>query len=232
MSIEGTSKCITKHTRSMTSCERRNELHCLQYEQNKDAINDCRRVLYHIITTRNTVQNYFPNSRKYKSLDYIMWRTFPINVYFPKAFPSPSISNVPQSTNNIVFIGESSHTLEDRHLQNLATNNNLESSTNANPSLCHARRVQNLHAGVIDDIQHIVPYKVVGDSNMLANLVDNLQSIDVGIRYIFHLPHYLANVLPPTKSLIIEIFHLDQLRYFNSIIHCDYSTTGTLIWIT
>ena len=72
MSIEGTSKRITKRTRSLTTCERRNEIRRLQYQQNKDAINERRRALYHTRTTQNNIQNDYLNSRKYRSLAAIM----------------------------------------------------------------------------------------------------------------------------------------------------------------
>jgi len=78
---------------------------------------------------------------------------FPINVSFPKYFPSPNISIIPQSLNNIDFIMETYHVQEDHLKHNLATNQNPESSTNANPSLEHGARVEKMHLIVTDVIQ-------------------------------------------------------------------------------
>ena len=72
MSTEGTSKRIMKQNHSMTTCERRNEILRLWYQQNKDAINERRRALYRTRTTRNNIENDFLDSLKYRSLAAIM----------------------------------------------------------------------------------------------------------------------------------------------------------------
>jgi hypothetical protein len=41
----------------------------------------------------------------------------------------------------------------------------------------------------------------VGESNMLANLVDNLQPIDNAIRSAFHVSHSLENIVRPIESI-------------------------------
>jgi hypothetical protein len=43
--------------------------------------------------------------------------------------------------------------------------------------LKHGARVENTHARFSDIIPQIVPFEVVGDSNMLAQLIDNLQHV-------------------------------------------------------
>jgi hypothetical protein len=149
MSIEGTSKI---HPHSPTSCERRKKKFRLWYQQNKDKIHECKRALYHIRTTQNMIPNDFPNSCKYRSLVDIMRRTFPLDVSFQQSFQSQDISNIPQSPDNIVLFRETSHIWEDHHVENQATNDNLQCSSNENPTLLHAKRVQNLHGEVTDDI--------------------------------------------------------------------------------
>jgi hypothetical protein len=68
MSTQGTCKHITKQTHSPTTCERRNELCLLWYQQNKDEINERRIALYRTRTTQNNIENDFLDSRKYRSL--------------------------------------------------------------------------------------------------------------------------------------------------------------------
>jgi hypothetical protein len=144
MSTEGTSKCSTKHNRSLTSRERDNELCRLRYQQNKDAINERRRLLYRRRVRENTTETDFPISRKYHSLADIMQRTFPINVSFLEPFHNPNISTIPQYSNNLNFIGETSRIPEDHHVHRLCTNENLHTSTNGSASLDHGVMTQNM----------------------------------------------------------------------------------------
>ena len=104
MSTEGTSKRSMKRTHSPKTCERRNEIRRLRYQQNKDAINERRRALYRTRTTRNNIENGFLDSRKYRSLAAIMRTTIHVDVSFPQNFHTLDISYVPQSHNNVVFI--------------------------------------------------------------------------------------------------------------------------------
>jgi hypothetical protein len=134
MSTENTSKCSTKRNRSPTSRDRANELCRLRYQQNKNAINECRRLVYRSTRDSSPVID-FPISRKYRSLVDIMQRTFPINVSFPESFHNPYISFIPQTSNNIHFIRETSRILEDNHVHRLPTNDNLHTSRNGSASL-------------------------------------------------------------------------------------------------
>ena len=134
MSTKGTSKRITKRTRFPKTCERINEIRCLQYQQNKDAINERRKALYHTRTTRNNIDIDFLDSPKYRSLVSIMRTTIHVDVSFPQYFHTLDISYVPQSYNNVVSIAETSHIPKDDHVQNLDSNENPQ-STNGTPRL-------------------------------------------------------------------------------------------------
>jgi hypothetical protein len=164
MSTQGTSNRSTKCIRSPASRERANALRRLRYQENKYAINECRRVLYRRRVRENTIEKDFPISRKYRNLADIMQRTFPINVSFLESFHNPTISTIPQYPNNINFIGETYHILEDHHIHSLATNENLHTSTNGSASLDHGARAQNIQARVTDVIPQM-PSTEVHDSN-------------------------------------------------------------------
>jgi hypothetical protein len=230
MSTEGTSKRSTKRTRSPTTCERRNEIRRLRYQQNKDAINERRRALYRTRTTRNNIENGFLDSRKYRSLAAIMRTTIPVDVSFPQNFHTLDISYVPQSHNNVVFIAETSHVPKDDHVQNLDSNENPQSSTNGNPRLQHEVRLENLHGRVVEDIENIGPSEFVGDSNFLANLVDNLQPLPAGVGCVSPLPNFRENIHPPTESIrtislgTTKVFdcHNSLSNFFNNIRYIHY----------
>ena len=83
MSTECTNISCKKCQLSPASRERTNELCRLWYQQNKDAINEHRRSVYHRRKTGFHIVDEFPHSRKYGSLADIMQRTFPITVSFP-----------------------------------------------------------------------------------------------------------------------------------------------------
>jgi hypothetical protein len=119
-----------------------------------------------------------------------MRTTIPVDVSFPQYFHTLDISYVPQSHNNVVFIEETSHIPKDDHVQNLDSNDNPQSSTNGTPRLQHEGRLENLHGRVLEDIQNIGPSEFVGDSNFLANLVDNLQPLPVVVGSVSPLPNF------------------------------------------
>jgi len=79
MSSEGIGMCTRKRTLSSQSRERSNESRRLWYQQNKDAINECRRATYNRKTSEATHQNDSIFPCKYHTMDDIMERTFPVD---------------------------------------------------------------------------------------------------------------------------------------------------------
>jgi hypothetical protein len=216
MSTEGTSKRSTKHNRSPTSRERANERQRLWYQRNKDAINQRRRLLYHRRTRESNTDIDFPHSRKYRSLADIMQRTFPMNVSFPESFHNPHISTIPQSSNNIHFIGQTSLFPEDHHVHRIPTNGNLHTSANGSESIENEAIVQNMQDRVTDVIQEQVPSTEVHVRHVLSRLLQNLQTPPANIAPSFHNHHSVQSVVPPTESIIPHTISLGTTKVFQS----------------
>ena len=87
MSSEGTSKRTRKRNQSPTSREKSNESHCLWYQKNKITINEHRRDTYHRRKSETTLKNDFMIPHKYRIMDDIMERTFPLDSSLPKPPP-------------------------------------------------------------------------------------------------------------------------------------------------
>jgi hypothetical protein len=214
MSTENTSKCSTKRNRSLTSRDRANELRRLWYQQNKDAINERRRILYRRRTRDSSTGIDFPIIHKYHSLADIMQRTFPINVSFPESFHNPYIYFIPQSSNNIHFIRETSRILEDNHVHRLPTNDNLHTSRNGSASLEHGAMTENMQARVTDAISESVPSTEVLVRHVLALFLENLQNPAANIGSSYHNPCSEENVAPPTTSIIPHTISLGTTKVF------------------
>jgi len=214
MSTQGTSNRSTKRIRSPASRERANALRRLRYQENKDAINERRRLLYRRRVRENTTETDFSISRKYRSLADIMQRTFPINVSFLEPFHNPTISTIPQYSNNLNFIGETYHIPEDHHVHRLCTNENLHTSTNGSASLDHGVRTQNMQDRVTNVIPENVPSTEVPVRRALARLLENLRTPRPIIDSSFHNPHSEENVAPPTESIIPHTISLGTTKVF------------------
>jgi len=84
--------------------------------------NEHRRATYHRRTSERTLQNIFPMSRKYHSMDDIMERTFTIDSSFSKCVPHQHNFPVGCSSDNVHNIGETYYNQEDHCANNVDTN--------------------------------------------------------------------------------------------------------------
>ena len=87
MSSEGTSKHTRKMNKSPASRDKSNESRRLRYQQNKDTINEHRRAKYHRRMTETTLQKDFMVPPRYRTMDDIMERTFPLGSSLPEYAP-------------------------------------------------------------------------------------------------------------------------------------------------
>ena len=87
MSSEGTSKRTRKRNQSPASRDKSNESRRLWYQQNKGTINEHRRARSHRRTTETTLKNDFMVPNRYRTMDDIMERTFPLSSSLPEYAP-------------------------------------------------------------------------------------------------------------------------------------------------
>ena len=132
MSTECASISRKKRKLSPALHERTNDLRPLRYQQNKDAINEHRRFVYHRRKTRFHIAYEFPHSHKYGSLANIMQRTFPITVSFLEYFPNHNVSPLIHLPDMNFFLSQPFPFPEDHLHENNLTNNNFHPSSTAN----------------------------------------------------------------------------------------------------
>ena len=145
MSYEGTSKRTRKWNLSPESHDRSNESRCLPYQQNKDTINEHRRATYHRRTTESTLQNNFMIPHKYRTMDDIMERTFPIDSSLSESTPPQHNFVVRCSPWNVYNIGEKSRNREEHHIYNEDDNLHPNHSISTISSFEQSQMLQNIH---------------------------------------------------------------------------------------
>jgi len=166
----------------------------LWYRQNKDAINEHRRAAYKIKTSEGTLQNDSIVPCKYRSMNDIMERTFPV-VSSLSGYAPPQHSLVVQiSFENVHNTGETSFKPEECHIYI------VHSNVRPNPCVCpiacsDGQRLQISHGRGNEDI-------LCDDLNdsALGHLFDNLDSTARNKRP--SNPTSQSNVVPPRELVI------------------------------
>ena len=169
MSSEGTSKRTRKRNKSPASRDKSNESRRLRYQQNKDTINEHRRAKYRRRTTETTLKNYFMVPPRYRTMDDIMERTFPLGSSLPEYAPRQHNFVFQRSPENYQNIEETSHNREEHHVHNVDANVHPNPSVSAIASCEKGQRLQNIHGGGNDDIVCDAL-----DDSLIGHLFDNL----------------------------------------------------------
>lgn len=169
MSSEGTSKCARKRNQSPASHDKSNESHHLRYQQNKETINEHRRATYHRRTSEKYLQNYFIIPHKYRTMDDIMERTFPLDSSLPEYAPHQHSFVFRCSPKNFHNIGETYRNREEHHIDNVDANFHPNPSVSTIASCEKSQRLQNIHGGGNDDI-----VRDDFDDSLIGHLFDNL----------------------------------------------------------
>ena len=152
MSSEGTSKRTRKRNKSPALRDKSNESRRLRYEQNKDTINEHSRAKYRRKMTETTLQKDFMVPPRYRTMDDIMERAFPLGSSLPEYAPRQHNFVFQRSPENFHNIEETSRNMEENHIHNVDENFHPNPSVSAIASCQKGQRLQNIHGGGNDDI--------------------------------------------------------------------------------